>query len=154
MCVLILRHVSAYFYNDRARPLHATPGICEHQLLYMSPHTTTVSSYYYICVLYNDRARPLRAAPGMCYICVRKLLHMHPHTIMCPHTTTYASAYYYIYVSSYYYICVRILRTQDLSGIGFHDLTVPDDMWASLNVGRSSALVRSLLALLLQKYKY
>jgi hypothetical protein len=41
--------------------------------------------------------------------------------VMCPHTTTYASAYHYIcvlillymltttiYVSSYYYICVRV----------------------------------------------
>ena len=101
------------------------------------------------------RASSVPSTAGVCAATTMYVLYM------CPHATTYASAYYYIcvliplhmrphttiYVSSYYYICVRILRTQDLSGIGFHDLTVPDDMWAPLNVGRSSAVLYAVYLL-------
>ena len=133
------------------RLVHASTGcyICV-LILLVCPHTTisvssiTIERGCYarrlVCAIYASSYYYIYVS-AYYYICVLILLHMRP-------------AYYYLCVSSYYYICVRILRTQDLSGIGFHDLTVPDDMWAPLNVRKSSAVILSLLALLVQEYKY
>ena len=135
-------YVSSYSYVWALLALPHLPEFCR----CMCPHTAIyVSSYCYIRVLMllHVSSYPIRMCPALLY--------------MCPHTLVYVSSYCYIrvlillHVSSSYSICMcpHTLSVWALI-LSSHALPFPRalSMWADLEQ------MISLLALLLQKYKY
>jgi hypothetical protein len=143
--------------------------ICDLTPLYMCPQTAlSVSSYYCMC------PHTTIYVSTYCYICVRILLYMCPHTTLCVLILLYmcrsrvrevlSSArrkhvfFFHFFLGrrpwktssarllrQYWYFCT--IKASELRALNRL-------IWASLFLRRDTSKALSLLALLVQKYKY